>query len=113
MAFGWAVVRFVRSNAIVLADEGATVGIGAGQMSRVDSVDLALEKARQADLDPAGSALASDGFFPFPDSIEAAHAAGIRAVIEPGGSIRDQAVIDRADELDMTLVFTGTRHFKH
>ncbi len=113
MTFGWRVVRFVRSNAIVLADARATVGIGAGQMSRIDSVDLAIRKARAAGLETALCALASDGFFPFPDSLEAAHAAGIGAVIQPGGSIRDAAVIEKADDLGMTMVFTGRRHFKH
>ena len=113
MTFGWQVARFVRSNAIVFADTGATVGIGAGQMSRVDSVELAIRKAREAGLDIAGCALASDGFFPFPDSIEIAHEAGIRAVIQPGGSIRDSKVTDRANELGMTMAMTGQRHFKH
>jgi phosphoribosylaminoimidazolecarboxamide formyltransferase/IMP cyclohydrolase len=113
MTLGWQVSRFVRSNAIVLADSGATVGIGAGQMSRVDSVELAIRKAREAGLEIAGSALASDGFFPFPDSIEIAHEAGIRAVIQPGGSIRDSKVTDRANELGMTMAMTGQRHFKH
>lgn len=113
MTFGWRVVRFVRSNAIVLSDAQATVGIGAGQMSRVDSVELAIRKACSAEIETAGSALASDGFFPFPDSLDVAHEAGIRAVIQPGGSIRDARVIERANELGMTMVFTGRRHFKH
>ena len=113
MGFGWRVARFVRSNAIVLADARATVGIGAGQMSRVDSVELAIRKAREAQIETAGSALASDGFFPFPASLDSAYEAGVLAVIQPGGSIRDSRVIERANELGMAMVFTGRRHFKH
>ncbi|MCK4546290.1 MAG: bifunctional phosphoribosylaminoimidazolecarboxamide formyltransferase/IMP cyclohydrolase [Candidatus Eisenbacteria sp.] len=113
MTFGWRVVRFVRSNAIVFADARATTGIGAGQMSRVDSVRLAIRKAREAGLEMTGLAMASDGFFPFPDSLEVASEVGVQAVIQPGGSIRDQKVVDRANELGMTMAMTGCRHFKH
>jgi len=113
LTFAWKVARFVRSNAIVLAEADRTVGIGAGQMSRVDSVDLAIRKAGQAGLETRGTAMASDGFFPFSDSLEQAARAGVGAVIEPGGSIRDEDVIAKADELGMTMVFTGRRHFKH
>lgn len=110
MRFAWKVVKHVKSNAIVFASERATLGIGAGQMSRVDSSRIAVWKA-QSPL--AGSALASDAFFPFRDGIDAAAEAGARAVIQPGGSMRDAEVIAAADEHGMTMVFTGTRHFKH
>lgn len=113
LTFAWRVVGLVRSNAIVLAEADRTVGIGAGQMSRVDSVDLAIRKAESSGIETTGAGLASDGFFPFADSLERASAAGVRAVIQPGGSIRDRDVIDKADELGMTMVFTGRRHFKH
>jgi phosphoribosylaminoimidazolecarboxamide formyltransferase / IMP cyclohydrolase len=89
------------------------VGIGAGQMSRVDSVRIAVEKARAADLDPAGSVLASDAFFPFADGPQAAIDAGVRAIIQPGGSRRDQEVVEACDEADVAMVFTARRHFRH
>lgn len=110
VAFAWEMVRHVKSNAIVLAKDTALIGVGAGQMSRVDSVEIAIEKAAERGT---GSILASDAFFPFPDSIEAAAEAGIVAVIQPGGSRRDQEVIDACNQHDMPMVFTGRRHFKH
>jgi len=118
MLFAWTVVRHVRSNAIVLAKDGATLGIGAGQMSRVDSVRLAVEKCREArgaeaDELLAGSAVASDAFFPFADGPQAAIEAGARAVIQPGGSKRDGEVIEACDGAGVTMVFTKHRHFRH
>ena len=110
LLFSWTVCKHVKSNAIVLAKDEQTLGIGAGQMSRVDSVELAVRKAK---MSLAGSVLASDAFFPFPDSIEAATLAGVKAVIQPGGSIRDQEVIEAADRHGLTMVFTGIRHFRH
>jgi phosphoribosylaminoimidazolecarboxamide formyltransferase/IMP cyclohydrolase len=116
--FAWKVSRHVRSNAIVIAKDGATLGIGAGQMSRVDSVRLAIEKARQArgeDADSllAGSVIASDAFFPFPDGPQLAIDAGIAALVQPGGSVRDSEVITACDEAGVAMAFTGRRHFKH
>jgi phosphoribosylaminoimidazolecarboxamide formyltransferase/IMP cyclohydrolase len=118
MCFAWTVVRHVRSNAIVIAKDGATLGIGAGQMSRVDSVRLAVEKCRDArgeDAGPllAGSAVASDAFFPFADGPELAIQAGSTAVIQPGGSKRDGDVIEACDAAGVTMVFTKHRHFRH
>ncbi len=110
MRFAWKVAKHVKSNAIVFAKEGATVGVGAGQMSRVDSVKIAVMKA-QAPL--AGSVVASDAFFPFPDGVEEAAKAGATAVIQPGGSVRDPEVIAVADRLGLAMVFTGMRHFLH
>jgi phosphoribosylaminoimidazolecarboxamide formyltransferase / IMP cyclohydrolase len=111
MLFAWRVCRHVRSNAIVLARDGATVGIGAGQMSRVDSVRLACEKARVDSLQ--GAALASDAYFPFADGPQLAIEAGITAIIQPGGSIRDAEVIEAADAADVAMVMTAERHFRH
>jgi phosphoribosylaminoimidazolecarboxamide formyltransferase/IMP cyclohydrolase len=111
--FAWRVCKFVKSNAIVFARDGATLGVGAGQMSRVYSTRLAAMKAADQNLDVAGSAMASDAFFPFRDGLEAAAALGIRAVIQPGGSKRDADVIAAADEYGMAMVFTGMRHFRH
>ena len=113
MDFAWRVCKFVKSNAIVFARDGATLGVGAGQMSRVYSTRLAAMKAADQKLDLAGSAMASDAFFPFRDGLEAAAALGIRAVIQPGGSKRDDDVIAAADEYGMAMVFTGMRHFRH
>jgi phosphoribosylaminoimidazolecarboxamide formyltransferase/IMP cyclohydrolase len=113
LRFGWRVVKHVKSNAIVYAAADRTLGIGAGQMSRVDSSRLAIWKAQNAGLDLAGSAVASDALFPFPDSIEAAAAAGATAVIQPGGSVRDDEVIAAADRLGLAMIFTGHRHFRH
>jgi phosphoribosylaminoimidazolecarboxamide formyltransferase/IMP cyclohydrolase len=111
--FAWQVVKFVKSNAIVYARASQTVGIGAGQMSRVVSAKIAALKAQEAQLEVAGAVMASDAFFPFRDGIDQAAAAGIRAVIQPGGSVRDQEVIAAADEHGMAMVFTGMRHFRH
>jgi phosphoribosylaminoimidazolecarboxamide formyltransferase / IMP cyclohydrolase len=113
MLFAWKVCKHVRSNAIVLAKDLATVGIGAGQMSRVDSVRLALEKAAGADADLAGAALASDAFFPFSDGPQLAVDAGVTTIIQPGGSVRDHEVVEAADAAGISMVFTGRRHFKH
>jgi phosphoribosylaminoimidazolecarboxamide formyltransferase/IMP cyclohydrolase len=110
MRFAWKVSKHVKSNAIVFARDGATVGVGAGQMSRVDSVKIAVMKA-QTPLQ--GSVVASDAFFPFPDGVEEAAKAGATAVIQPGGSVRDNDVIAAADRLDLAMVFTGLRHFLH
>ena len=110
MLFGWHVVKHVKSNAIVLVKNGMTVGIGAGQMSRVDSVEIAINKALDRE---DGSVMASDAFFPFPDSIERAAERKITAIIQPGGSIKDEDVIKKADELGIVMVFTGTRAFLH
>jgi phosphoribosylaminoimidazolecarboxamide formyltransferase/IMP cyclohydrolase len=113
MLFAWRVCKHVRSNAIVLARDLASVGIGAGQMSRVDSVRLAIEKARATDTDLAGGALASDAFFPFSDGPQLAVDAGITAVIQPGGSVRDHEVVEAADAAGISMVFTHRRHFRH
>jgi phosphoribosylaminoimidazolecarboxamide formyltransferase/IMP cyclohydrolase len=110
MRFAWRVAKHVKSNAIVFAKDGATLGVGAGQMSRVDSVKIAVMKA-QSSL--TGSVVASDAFFPFPDGVEEAAKAGATAVIQPGGSVRDPDVIAAADRLGMAMVFTGMRHFLH
>ncbi|WP_407353945.1 bifunctional phosphoribosylaminoimidazolecarboxamide formyltransferase/IMP cyclohydrolase [Luteimonas sp. R10] len=113
LLFAWRVAKYVKSNAIVYAKDGRTVGVGAGQMSRVVSAKIAGLKAGEAGLAVPGSAMASDAFFPFRDGIDAAAAAGIRAVIQPGGSMRDAEVIAAADEHDIAMVFTGVRHFRH
>jgi phosphoribosylaminoimidazolecarboxamide formyltransferase/IMP cyclohydrolase len=113
MIFAFTVAKHVKSNAIVLAKDQATIGIGAGQMSRVDSVRLACWKAEEAKLSTQGSALASDAFFPFDDNVHNAAKAGVSALIQPGGSIRDAEVIKAADSYNMAMVFTGIRHFRH
>lgn len=113
LAFCWKVAKFVKSNAIVYARDHMTIGIGAGQMSRVYSAKIAGIKAADENLTVAGSVMASDAFFPFRDGIDAAAAAGIKAVIQPGGSMRDDEVIAAADEHDIAMVFTGMRHFRH
>lgn len=113
LLFAWHVAMFVKSNAIVYARDGRTLGIGAGQMSRVVSAQIAAMKAEQVDLSVIGSVMASDAFFPFRDGIDAAAQAGVRAVIQPGGSMRDEEVIAAADEHDLAMVFTGVRHFRH
>ncbi len=113
LLFAWHVAMYVKSNAIVYAHGGRTIGIGAGQMSRVTSARVAAIKAAEAKLDVTGSVMASDAFFPFRDGIDAAADAGIRAVIQPGGSRRDAEVIAAADEHGMAMVFTGVRHFRH
>jgi phosphoribosylaminoimidazolecarboxamide formyltransferase/IMP cyclohydrolase len=113
LSFAWIVCKHVRSNAIVLGKGRATVGIGAGQMSRIDSAELAIRKAKQAGMAVKGSVLASDAFFPFPDVVELAAREGIAAVVQPGGSIRDQESIRAADAAGLAMVFTGVRHFRH
>jgi phosphoribosylaminoimidazolecarboxamide formyltransferase/IMP cyclohydrolase len=113
LLFAWRVCKFVKSNAIVYCRDGMTIGVGAGQMSRVYSARIAGIKAADEGLEVKGSVMASDAFFPFRDGIDAAHAAGISAVIEPGGSLRDDEVIAAADEHGMAMVFTGMRHFRH
>jgi phosphoribosylaminoimidazolecarboxamide formyltransferase/IMP cyclohydrolase len=113
LKFAWTAVKYVKSNAIVLARDGATIGIGAGQPSRVMSARIAALKAEEAKLDVAGTVLASDAFFPFRDGIDAAAERGVRAVVQPGGAMRDDEVIRAADEHGMTMVFTGMRHFRH
>ena len=113
MLFGWHVVKHVKSNAIVYAAEDRTLGIGAGQMSRVDASQIAVWKAGEAGLSLKGSAVCSDAFFPFPDGLIAAAEAGATAAIQPGGSVRDVEVIAAADERNMAMAFTGTRHFRH
>jgi len=113
LTLGWKVGKHVRSNAIVFADEKHTLGVGAGQMSRVDSARIAVEKAAAAGLDLRGSACASDAFFPFRDGLDVAARAGATAVIQPGGSVRDEEVIAAADEQKIAMVFAGRRHFRH
>ena len=113
LRFAWAAVASVKSNAILLARDEAALGIGAGQMSRVDSVFLAIHKARQQGHDPAGSVLASDAFIPFADNIELAAGAGVTALIQPGGSVRDAEVIEAANRHGMAMVMTGRRQFRH
>ncbi|MFN2541834.1 MAG: bifunctional phosphoribosylaminoimidazolecarboxamide formyltransferase/IMP cyclohydrolase [Chthoniobacterales bacterium] len=113
MLFGWRVVKHVKSNAIVYAGADRTLGIGAGQMSRVDASRIAIWKAEEAGLSLKGSAVASDAFFPFPDGLIAAADAGATCAIQPGGSVRDKEVIAAADERDMAMIFTGIRHFRH
>ena len=110
LEFAWRVVRHVKSNAIVYALEERTIGIGAGQMSRVDAARFGIQKAQ---VPLTGSVMASDAFFPFPDGIEAAAAVGITAVVHPGGSKGDDKVIAAADAADIAMVFTGVRHFRH
>jgi phosphoribosylaminoimidazolecarboxamide formyltransferase / IMP cyclohydrolase len=113
LLFAWAVVKYVKSNAIVFCRDGMTLGIGAGQMSRVYSTKIAAIKAADEALDVGGSVMASDAFFPFRDGIDAAAATGIAAIIQPGGSMRDAEVIDAANEHGLAMVFTGMRHFRH
>ncbi|SHE79111.1 phosphoribosylaminoimidazolecarboxamide formyltransferase / IMP cyclohydrolase [Fodinibius roseus] len=113
MLFSWKVVKHVKSNAIVYARDQQTIGIGTGQTSRVEASQIALAKAREEGLSLAGTAIASDAFFPFPDGVEAAAGAGATAVIQPGGSIRDEQVIEAADRLGLAMVFTGKRLFRH
>ena len=111
--FAWKVAKFVKSNAIVYAKNSLTVGVGAGQMSRVNSARIAAIKAEHAGLEVQGSVMASDAFFPFRDGIDNAAEVGIKAVIQPGGSIRDDEVIAAANEAGMAMIFTGMRHFRH
>ncbi len=113
LLFAWKVCKHVRSNAIVMSKDLATVGVGAGQMSRVDSVRIAADKARAAGLSLDGAVMGSDAFFPFADGPQAAFDAGVRAVIQPGGSQRDMEVIDACDRAGVAMVFTSRRHFRH
>ncbi len=113
LIFAWKVAKFVKSNAIVYAKNRQTIGVGAGQMSRVNSARIAGIKAEHAGLEVPGAVMASDAFFPFRDGIDNAAKAGIRAVIQPGGSMRDEEVIAAADEAGIAMVFTGMRHFRH
>jgi phosphoribosylaminoimidazolecarboxamide formyltransferase/IMP cyclohydrolase len=110
LKFAWEMVRHVKSNAIALGKDRMLLGVGAGQMSRVDSVRIAVEKAGPR---AAGSVMASDAFFPFPDSIELAAAAGVKAVVQPGGSKNDAASIEACNRLGLAMLFTARRHFKH
>jgi phosphoribosylaminoimidazolecarboxamide formyltransferase/IMP cyclohydrolase len=110
LQFAWTVVKHVRSNAIVLAKDRAAIGVGAGQMSRVEAVELAVHRAGER---AKGSVLASDGFFPYPDSVEVAARAGVRAIVQPGGSVKDAEAISAADRAGIAMVLTGERHFKH
>ncbi len=113
LLFAWRVAKYVKSNAIVFCARGRTLGIGAGQMSRIDATRVAALKAQNTGLSLAGSAVASDAFFPFRDGVDAVAQAGAKAVIQPGGSVRDDEVIAAADELGLAMVFTGVRHFRH
>ncbi len=113
LKFAWAVGKHIKSNAIVLVKNKATIGVGAGQMSRVDSSEIALRKAEKSNLTIKGAAAASDAFFPFPDGVELLAKKGVRAIIQPGGSIKDKEVIAAADKNKIAMVFTGIRHFRH
>jgi phosphoribosylaminoimidazolecarboxamide formyltransferase/IMP cyclohydrolase len=113
LLFAWQVAKYVKSNAIVYGKGKMTIGVGAGQMSRVNSARIAAIKAEHAGLEVRGSVMASDAFFPFRDGIDSAAQAGIAAVIQPGGSMRDEEVIAAANEHGMAMVFTGMRHFRH
>ena len=113
LLFTWRVAKYVKSNAIVYGKDGMTIGVGAGQMSRINSARIADIKAEHAGLTVPGSVMASDAFFPFRDGLDNAAAAGITAVIQPGGSMRDEEVIAAADEHGIAMVFTGMRHFRH
>ncbi|MFZ0255618.1 MAG: bifunctional phosphoribosylaminoimidazolecarboxamide formyltransferase/IMP cyclohydrolase [Gammaproteobacteria bacterium] len=113
LMFSWKVVKFVKSNAIVFGKEQMIIGIGAGQMSRIESVKIAISKARENGLSTADAVMASDAFFPFRDGIDTAAEAGIKAIIQPGGSVRDNEVIEAANRHDIAMIFTGMRHFRH
>jgi phosphoribosylaminoimidazolecarboxamide formyltransferase/IMP cyclohydrolase len=113
MLFAWTVVKYVKSNAIIFCRDGMTIGVGAGQMSRVYSTKIAAIKAADEGLEVTGSVMASDAFFPFRDGIDAAAETGIAAIIQPGGSMRDEEVIQAANEHGLAMVFTGMRHFRH
>jgi phosphoribosylaminoimidazolecarboxamide formyltransferase/IMP cyclohydrolase len=113
LLFAWRVAKYVKSNAIVFCKDGQTLGVGAGQMSRVDSTRIASIKAQNAGLPLDGSVVASDAFFPFRDGVDVLATAGAKAVIQPGGSMRDEEVIAAADEHGLAMVFTGYRHFRH
>jgi phosphoribosylaminoimidazolecarboxamide formyltransferase/IMP cyclohydrolase len=113
LALAWKIAKHVRSNAIVICDAQGTAGVGAGQMSRVDSCRIAVEKARTEGLPLEGASAASDAFFPFPDGVEVLAAAGVKSIVQPGGSIRDEEVIAAANRLGVAMMFTGVRHFRH
>ena len=113
LLFAWRVCKHVSSNAIVLAKDGQTIGIGAGQMSRVDSVRIAIEKAQELGHDPAGCVLASDAFFPFADGPQLALDAGVAVLVQPGGSKRDDEVVAAVAKAGAAMVLTGRRHFRH
>ncbi len=113
LLFAWKVCKHVKSNAVVVAKERQTLGVGSGQVSRIDSIRCAIRKAQRFGFDLKGGVLASEAFFPFRDSVDLAHEAGITALIQPGGSIRDREVVEAADSYGMAMVFTGMRHFKH
>ena len=113
LMFAWKVCKHVRSNAIVLSRDLGTAGVGAGQMSRVDSVRIALDKAAAAEMFLDGAAMASDAFFPFADGPQLAFDAGVRAIIQPGGSRRDPEVVEACDAAGVAMVFTARRHFRH
>jgi phosphoribosylaminoimidazolecarboxamide formyltransferase/IMP cyclohydrolase len=113
LRFGWKTVKHVRSNAVLICDDKGAIGIGAGQMSRVDSCRIAVQKARDAGLDIEGASAASDAFFPFPDGVEVLAKSGVKSIVQPGGSIRDDEVVRAAEELGITMVLTGRRHFRH
>lgn len=113
LLFSWKVAKYVKSNAIILAKRQTTVGIGAGQMSRVDSARIAVTKAKEQSLQISGCSMASDAFFPFPDAIETAAKFGISSVIQPGGSVRDNEIIESVNKNKMSMIFTGMRHFRH
>lgn len=113
LLFAWKIAKHVKSNAIIYTNSERTLAIGAGQMSRVDSARIAVEKAKLEEIDLKGSVVASDAYFPYPDGVEHAADAGVTAIIQPGGSVRDELVIQAADEKNIAMVFTGMRHFKH
>ncbi len=119
LQFAWRIVKHVKSNAIVVVKDGATLGVGAGQMNRVGSARIALEEAKASlaergiDICQAGVVMGSDGFFPFGDSVESAAEYGVKAIVQPGGSVRDQESVEAADKHGITMLFTGMRHFKH
>jgi len=113
LRFLWSVIPAVKSNAIVIGRDGQLLGVGAGQMSRVDSCRFAAWKAAEAGHEVEGAVAASDAFFPFPDGVEALAASGVKAIVQPGGSKRDDEVIAAADRLGLVLVHTGARHFRH
>ena len=113
MLFAWRVCKHVKSNAIVFSNENQTIGVGAGQMNRVDSVRIAAVRAERFNLPLNGSVLASDAFFPFRDNVDEAAKYGVSAIIQPGGSVRDEEVIQAANEHKIAMAFTGFRHFKH
>jgi phosphoribosylaminoimidazolecarboxamide formyltransferase/IMP cyclohydrolase len=113
MDFGWRVVKHIKSNAIVFCTADRTLGVGGGQTSRVDAVRIAIESAQRQGLSLAGSTIASDAFFPFPDGVALALDAGATSVVQPGGSVRDDAAIELADQRDVSMVLTGARHFRH